>query len=645
MKKLIALAIFTISLTNTYSQEDPVLMTIDGDPIALSEFTYIYEKNNGKEADYSRESIEEYMELFTNFKLKVKKARDMKLDTIKALQNELGGYRKQLAKSYLMEKELSQRLLDEMWERRQYDVRISHILFRLRPNPSSTEIDKAITLAKKIKAQIDAGATFEEMAESSSTDPASARKQGDLGFITAWLPSGFYNLENTIYKLEIGEISDPVVSKLGVHLVKVTDKRPAKGKIQVAHILKRHKNEKAKEEIDALYQLVKSGKDFAALARENSEDKTTSDRGGRLDEFGINTFETSFEEAAFALQNDGDISVPVKTSVGWHIIKRLNKPEESEAAFKARMKVQLPRLDRYEIVQEMLVDEIKEETGYQRDENLYSEFLSRTDSTFMTYQWRIPTDLVDNELLNFGKDFSYSLKDFTEYARRNTRMRLRYNNEASVEEAVDGIYEAFINEKALEYEEKNLERKYPDFKALMREYEEGILLFEVSKMEVWDKASKDTTGLQAFYEKNKNNYYDTPEAKAAIFAILPKYQVDFEDIYNYAADHTPEETLNKFNEKITKISIEVNNIDKDNQALADIKWEKGVLSPLSVNDDGQATFIKIMEILPIQYKSLQESKGYVIADYQQYLEKQWINELKKEYNIKWKDQVLGNLIK
>ena len=637
-------------MMSAFSQKDPVLMKIGDEDVHLSEFTYIYEKNNGEEANYAKASVEEYLNLFTNFKLKVKKAKEMRMDTIVALKNELAGYRKQLANSYLMEKELSHRLLQEMWKRRKQDVRVSHILFKLRTNPQPSEIESAKKRAFDVKALIDEGKTFASSTSEFSEDPNSKDQGGDLGYITSWLPSGFYELENAAYDLSIGEVSDPIITKLGVHIVKVVDKRPAFGKIEVAHILLRTdigtEEDVAKAKIEEISAKLKNGENFNELAKAYSEDKSSAQKGGRLNVFGINTFDRAFEKAAFALENDGDLSPPVKTRIGWHLIKRISKPVETEEEFKKRMKSVLPKLDRYEMIKDILVDEIKKETGFKEDKELLSNFSSNLDEKFLSYKWDIPSSVGEQTLMSLGKENSYSLKDFATHAKNNTRLRMRYNKEKSPTEAAIAIYKAYVKEKALEYEEKNLENKYPDFKSLMREYSEGILLFEVSKMMVWDKASRDTVGLKAFFKNNKSNYFFTPVAEVASMKISQRFRGKAEEIYEYAKTHSVEECLDKYNAVETMIVAEIRNRDQNDSSLGEIEWEVGALGKIDFNSANRAiTIHKIIKVSPLEYKTLDDSRGYVIADYQQHLESKWVASLHSEYKVEIIQDVLANIIK
>ncbi len=649
LKRFIGILFIFVFLTRGITgQDDPVLLEIGSQPVKLSEFIYIYEKNHGEDANYSRESVEEYLQLFVNFKLKVKKARELQLDTLPELIEELSGYRKQLAGSYLMEKELSERLLAEMYERRNQDVRISHMLFKVRRNAPESEWQEAHSKAGLAMNKLHEGEAFEKVALEMSEDENTAPFGGDLGYITAWLPSGFYYLENAAYNLSIGEISKPIQTRLGVHIVKVIDKRPAYGKIEVAHILIREKEgdaAAAKERINRISQLAKNNADFFELAKTLSDDRVTSSNGGRLQAFGINTFDNTFEEAAFALKNDGDVSEPVKTKAGWHLIKRISKPEESYDEFKRRMKPQLPTLERFTNIKDILIEEIKEETGYTWNEIVLDSFASTLNESFYSYRWE--KELSSNPtLLSFGSEYPYTLDHFVDFARKNARLRMRHNKEKSPKEALYTLFDEYVRILAMDYEERNLENKYPDFKSLMREYEEGILLFEISKNTVWDKASTDTAGLRKYYNAHKENYYYTPEAKLAIISI-PKNKTGLaEEVYAYASKNSINKTLSKYNKKETVLDITFEDINAEDSRVKNMEWKNSSVSQL-MNDDevGNITFYKLETIYPKKFKSLEESRGYVMAHYQQSLEEKWVKELKSNYPVTIYKDVIEMVIK
>ena len=330
MKQLMLLCSLLIgfSVLSLAQDTDPVLFTVDGLPVHVSEFKYIYSKTNGDKADFSKKSLEEYLDLYVRFKMKVKKARDMKLDTIPSLQQELAGYRRQLANSYLVDKEVTEKLVREAYARSKKDIDISHILFLIKPDAPAADTLAMYQKAMAAKKRLDAGESFSKVAREVSQDKTAKTNGGRIGFLTALLPSGFYQMENAMYNTPTGKVSLPVRTPVGYHLIKKEGERPARGEIEVAHILIRndkHPNNGAKAIIDSLYQELQNNGDFTDLAKRHSEDGRTAKRGGYLGIFGINKYERKFEDAAFALSKDNEISKPFASSIGWHIIKWMSK--------------------------------------------------------------------------------------------------------------------------------------------------------------------------------------------------------------------------------------------------------------------------------------------------------------------------------
>ncbi|MBL0101149.1 MAG: peptidylprolyl isomerase [Saprospiraceae bacterium] len=295
---IVSLLSIVLSLPLVSQNGDAVLMKVGKTDVRVSEFKYIYEKNNGNNADYSDKNLSEYLDLYTKFKLKVEKAKELKLDTIGALMSEFDGYRKQLASSYLIDKEVTDFLLHELYTRTKEDVMFSHIFIPVQEGSPKAVIDEAKNKLMPVKTKISSGISFEDAAKEYSQDKTTASKGGNMGFFTAKLPSGFYALESAIYTLQPGQVSDVVESRIGYHLVRVLEKRPARGLMEVAHILV---DAGKKSLADSLYNELEKGKDFDMLALNYSTDKTTNKNGGKLPPFGINTFDKTFEDAAFAI--------------------------------------------------------------------------------------------------------------------------------------------------------------------------------------------------------------------------------------------------------------------------------------------------------------------------------------------------------
>ena len=660
--RMLILSVF-FSLLNfaflSAQKTDPILFTVDGTPVHQSEFEYIYTKTNGTNVNYSKESLEEYLDLYINFKLKVQKAREMKLDTIVSLQKELAGYRRQLADSYLIDREVTDKLVEEAFERKQQDVDLSHILIKLAPNASPADTLKAWQKALEAKKELEKNVgAFNIVARKYSEDKSVAKNGGHIGWVTALFPNGFYDLETAAYTAPIGQPVGPVRASDGYHVIVVHQRRPAWGEIEVAHILVRldkHPDQiKARQLIDDIYERLEKGADFNQQAREYSEDKVTAKKGGYLGFFGINRYEKPFEQAAFSLAKDGDYTKPVKTSIGWHIIKRISKKDLSnKQLMQSVLRNKIKTDKRFELAKKAMIERIKKEGNFKQNRTTLDQFIATlqadTSRSFLTYKWKAPENPSNEELFSFGKNsMVVTLGDFENYLQRASRIRQQKARQG-LRAVVEYLYDQFVGENALKYEEKRLEEKYPEFKSLMREYEEGVLLFEVTRMEVWDKASQDTAGLEAFYEKNKNNYQWKERALVSEFSLVENAKEKINQIRDFCKTHKPDEVLQSFNgngpEQI--LTYKPGKYEKGrNDILDKMEWKPGVLSPVRINKRNKSyEFFKIEQIIPPTQKSLQEARGYVVADYQDYLEKQWIEALKNEYKVELNRKVFNKMIR
>lgn len=651
MKKVFfsLIVILSIAYSGMAQQDDPVLFTVDDNPVHVSEFLYIYQKNNGKKADFSEKSLNEYLDLYTKFKLKVNKAREMKLDTIPELISELAGYRKQLSKSYLVDKEVSQKLVKEVFERRKKDLNVSHILIVSNNEADLQREAEAKARIYLVYDKLEKGGKFGTLAKQYSEDKSSARSGGNLGYVTAMLPDGFYPFENEIYSLEPGQYSKPFKTNYGWHIVKLNGERPARGTVEAAHIMIKRKTGQnpmlAKQLVDSLYQRLLDGDSFEDLAGQYSMDKTTSIKGGYIGVFGINKYEKVFEDAVFALENDGDFTKPFESTAGWHIVKRISKPDINDFE-RARRNIanEVAKDSRFGIAKQKLVEDIKTDAKFTEDTSALNFFVSKLDPGFFSLYWNIP-DSMDRHLFSLGEQ-SFNLEDFAIFCKKNQRERIRYGKNTSLDLVSQKMYERFIEESCMQYEEDKLEDKYPDFRSLMREYDEGILLFEATKREVWDKASQDTSGLKKFYETHKQNYLWRPRADLYTYTIHSNDQKTANKIYKFSGKRSHDKVIEKFNSENQIITFSRNKVENGSKELNLIEWEEGALSTLHFDKDKNTyQFKKIAALLPKTPKTLDEARGYVIADYQEYLEKNWVDQLKSEFEVEVNQKVFNQLIK
>lgn len=639
-------ALFFVGLLQGQDQ-DPVLFTVAGNPVPLSEFEYIYNKNNAKNADYSEASLTEYLDLYKKFKLKVQKARDLKLDTIVSLKNELAGYREQLAKSYLVDKGITEKLLEEVYERKKEDLNISHIFIPLPRNYEPKDTAVGFADASRVHQALVSGADWNQTVKAYSKDNNNNRTGGVMGWFTSLLPNGFYDFENTIYSLKKGQFSKPVRSPIGYHIVKLNEKRPSRGEIQVAHILLR-KDEKNKDQsvkLDSIQKLIDTGLDFTMLVKSFSQDAKTRNTGGVLPRFGINKYDPIFEDACFALNTEGEVSKPIETSSGWHIIKLIKKyPLNTYDLEKRRLQALVNKDARLMEAKNAMIGKLKTTHNFKENKNVLKEFASAQGEEFYGYKWEgISPSMGGKPLFNMG-DKVVTLGTFAEFLKKNARARLRMNKKKPLIDEMKNTYETYVSDQLLEYEKSYLESKYPEFKALMREYSEGILLFEATKLNVWDKASQDSVGLMNFYEENKSNYQWGKRAK----------------MRNYIVNSTDAKLLKKIMKTTKKKGFAAAKVkfdqggdlmvfEEDTKEASEgelFNYVKGFVSKPVIDDKkSQTSFSIVTEVIPPSIKKLNEARGYVIADYQDYLEKVWVSSLKELYPIELNTEVFNSLIK
>ena len=649
MKNTFLIILALILSSTVFGQNEPIIMEIDGDKVTKSEFLQIYLKNNN-DPKYDKETMDEYMELFKKFKLKVAEAEALGYDTIPRLKKELEGYRKQLSTPYLTDSSMNQVLVKEAYDRISYEIRASHILLRLTPEASPKDTLEVYNRLLKLRKQILEGADFAIVAKGKggSEDPSVAQNNGDLGYFTAFqMVTPF---EDAAYATPVGQISMPIRTKFGFHIIQVVDKRQARGTMTAAHIMvaKEDNNEEessvsAKKKIDEIYLRLKNGENFESLAKQFSDDPSTNSKGGVLPVFGTGTttrMVTNFEDAAYSIQIDGGISEPIETQYGWHIIKRINLvPLASFDKMKKELENRVSRDERAKRTQDSFVQKLKKEYYYKANSSRRVDYFTKVlDSTFFDGGFKA-SDVKKNKVLYTIDNQKVKQKDFAEYLQKNAKVLPRQ----TIETAVKAHYKEFEKAQILGYEESKLDGKYPAFKSLMKEYHDGILLYEVMSDKVWNKGMKDSTGLKNFFEANRENYKWGKRYDALIYECLNQ------DIANRVFKMIQNDTIS------SKYVIE--KINADSELNLKVKTNKYEVEKTPIFEDrslkagsnapyefeGKFYVIKVNEILPAGPKELKDAKGAATSDYQNYLEKEWMDEIEKKHPVKINTEILYSL--
>ena len=633
MKQLVALVLIFVVGTS-FAQNDSLLMILEGDSIYLSEFEYVFNKNRNTPTAEIK-TPEEYLDLFINFKLKVKAAEDAGLDTMPRFQRELRGYRKDLARPYLNDAEVTEALVDEAFDRLQTEVRARHILFSVEENASPADTLRVYNQAVEIRKRILAGTDFEEMAHRYSQDSSVTDNMGDLGYFTALYM--IYPFETAAYSTEVGEVSMPVRTRFGYHLIEVTGRRPARGQRKVAHILIKVEEgadsatwSSAMSKAHEVYQKAQEGENFGNLAMQYSDDKSTVSVGGELRWFGSGVMVEEFEEGAFALDTIGQVSKPIKTQFGYHLIKLLDikgPPSREEDEFEVRRKINGDM--RAQKSQDVVIDRLKEEYDPVVNAKNLKVFDKLVDQSFYRRSWQPETmDGYTRPVLTFGDTVIVQMH-FAQYlGKYQYANSINQDKEAMLKEAFD----QFVDKALLAYEDNHLEEKYPDFRRLYKEYRDGILLFELMDDEVWSKAVKDTLGLEEFYEANKTNktkYMWPKRARVRIHTAndekvaerMLKYLSKGKDSDFIAGKLHADSELPYQVEDGVYTSAEFPGDEED--------WKLG-FSAIKKTDKGYQV-IEVLEIMEPMPKELSESRGIIISDYQNQLEAEWIKSLRAKY--------------
>jgi peptidyl-prolyl cis-trans isomerase SurA len=558
----------------------PILQSVGDQPVYSSEFAYVYKKNNANSEDaHTEQSVREYLRLYTNFKLKVRAAEDLGLDTSKAFIKELDGYKKQLAQPYLTEKSLTEKFAKQAYARMQEEVNASHILIGLTPDASPKDTLQAYNKIMAIRDKIP-NSTFEQLALEFSEDPSVKVNSGNLGYFTAL--QMVYPFEDAAFNMKTGEVSMPVRTKFGYHLIKIKDKRPSQGEIKVAHFMIRSTagnpdSLAARENVFEVYNKLKSGEDWATLVSQFSEDKSSKSNAGELPWFSTGRMIPSFEDAAFMLKEVGDFTSPVLTPYGWHIIKLLDRKGLStyeELEGKIKQKVSKDRSDYYRAA---TFERLKKENNFVENSKSLETALTFADSSLLKGVWSKDAGSKEKQVLFLIKDQTYTIKDFFVFVKGNQSSK----SNGSPQSYMTSLYKQYVEKQIFKYEEEHLEDKYEDYRMLVKEYRDGILLFQLMDEKVWTKAIEDTAGLKSFFNANRDRYKWDTRVHATIVnsknkAILEKVKEDLKhDIYKYNSSYSPV----SFGSGLTAIS----DSDKDvlNKASKEVSKNKELVIELS----------------------------------------------------------------
>ena len=627
--KSLLVVLFVINLS--FSQEkDEVLLTVDGEPVMTSEFLRVYNKNLDLVKDESQKNVDGYLKLFTEYQLKLKEARRLKLNEDKKYQREFLSYKKQLTKNYLSENKVTEALVKEAYERGNIDINASHILVRLEETEKDTLIayNEVLALRQRVLKE-----GFEKVkSEMHNGDSVFLE---DLGYFSAF--KMVYNFETAAYKTTEGEISMPFRTQFGYHVVMVNQRRPSRGTITAAHIMVSVNQTDSllnpEQRINDIYKKLNQGENFEALAKQFSDDKSSAANGGKLSPFKSGQLSSEiFEDNAFGLKSDEDVSKPFKSAYGWHIVKRIGlKPIETFKELKSSLETKVQRDSRSKLINRAMVKELKKRYQISNNPKAKTYFESLINKEFFQRSWRLPDDFKQDETI-----FTINTRPFTynEFGRHlMSAQRLYAGKSIPFASVVEKEYNSFFEKSILQFREDNLENENEDFANIIKEYRDGLLLFELMEKEIWNKASKDTLGLENFYDSNKEKYRWQDRVEVVIASSADESNIN--TARKLMKKGKSEEEINKALNTDAKQNVifTKGTFDTDNSKLpTDFEVKEGISQIYQHNEAFHV--IDVKALLPARIKTLDEAKGNVINDYQAILETNWINDLHKRFKVK-----------
>jgi peptidyl-prolyl cis-trans isomerase SurA len=623
-----------------------VLLTVNGTDITAGEFIRMFRKSYDS---VSTKGLDNYLQEYINFKLKVADAINEGFDTTRAFKTELNGYRNELAVNYLTDNDLKEKLLQQAYKRSLNEVKAWHILISCAPDASPEDTLKAYNKAFDIRERIIKGEPFEQVARGASEDPSVTTNGGNLGYFSVF--QTIMPFEDAVYKLKKGEISMPVRTPYGYHIIKLEDKRASRGQIKVAHIMKSipvgagsEESQKAEQEINAIYKQLTEGASFEELAKKMSDDKESAVKGGELNWFSAGEIITEFSEAAFSLKNNGDFTKPVRTFYGWHIIKSLDKKdpgsyEESKKALESKISQSYLNT----VGRQSLANKLRTEYKFKINSISFDWFVNNTDTLIMQGLSKyIRADIPAGYIYTFANQ-RLSNRNFADFISGRTAT----GSDTTSLLFINSMIRLKSTEDILEYENTVLENKYPEFRYLMNEFHDGMLLFEISGERVWNKVSTDSIGLRKYYEIHKKEFLTKPAIEAKIYSLNKKdgiNQLDKTYKKNSGKLDCDSRMISKFNKNNDSLLTITSGkyYRGDNQDLDNIDWKTGVHEAKIKNIPSLIVINKIYNAEPLPLKMVENE---MVTGYQQQLEADWIKQLKENYSVKINSPVLEEIRK
>ncbi len=640
MMKKALFSVLTVLMASSVSAQ--TLFTVNGDDVSVAEFKRMYEKNSQDKSEmYKKESLNKYLDLYIAYKLKLNEAKELGMYEDPKIRAEIRRYQEDLVRS-TFDKAIMNDLLAEAYERSKEMVCVSHIQINVRRSASKATEEAAYQEAIKVRNLISQGMDFASAAKRHSNDMETKFDGGTIGCFTA-LQLSLYDLESAAYELQKGQISMPVRTRLGYHILKLDDRKKVSGEVQAAHIFARANehladstNAKARDRIYKAYNELNNGSKWSAVVREFSEDKRTKADNGEIGWFGVGTYDADFENPIFNIRKVGDYTKPVKTSVGYHIFKLLDR--EALPSFKDMepdLRQRIMNDERYEAARKNYGESLKNKYGYKRENETITDFIKEVASGISISGWQVPTSFdLSRKMFSLGKTV-YTAADLVNYVRQQ-HAKGRFLS-------FTRYYNNFESEKMMDYHRKQLLSEDENMQYLMDEYRDGIVLFNLMEKRIWSNEEKIDKDARTYFERHKEDYVLPPTVETKAYSC--KDSKTARKVKKMLSKNSGDAAIKALNLKSEgAVSIETVYLERGetNIGSKDL-WRLGAIASKTV--DGRTTWFKSIKLKPGKSRTYDEVESEVKQEYRKNLESNWIDNLKQKFEVKVNEEVFNSLIR
>ena len=638
-KYFISISIFCFSffISNAQVSENDAILTISDQVVLANEFVRVYNKNLNLVQDASQKDLDSYLELFINYKLKLVEAKKLDYDKDPTYLKEFKSYKNQLTDAYLTDKKVTDALVREAYERTNTEVKAQHILILF--DEVETDTLEAYSKIEKLRQRF-INEDFESLKKELHNGKSVFVE--DLGYFSAF--KMVYNFESAAYSTKVGEVSSPFRTRFGFHVVKVLEKRKSRGQVEVAHIMIANTQKDStlvpKERIQELHRLLLQGEKFSELAKQFSDDKSSSNRGGKLKPFKSGQINSEiFENTAFGLTEKEDISQPIQTKFGWHILKFIDrKSVESFETLKPELETQVGKDSRSKLVKAKMLEQLLKDYQLSNQNPNVANIESNLSFDSTQNAWEFSNNFKQNQPFLTIQKKTYGSQDFLEYLNKNQRA---VKKDWSTTAIVKKQYASFLEQSVFQYKRDNLENENQEFAHILNEYREGLLLFELMQDKIWDGAKNDSIGLQTFYSENKQNYVWPDRIEGSVARSSDSKYI--KKVLKYWKKKTTNQEINEaLNETQQNVIFSNGELEIGNSVLPQNFEYKTGLSKV-IQESSNYYVVNVTALKPTIQKTFEEAKGQLISDYQTELELNWIQELRSKYSVKVNEDVLSKV--